>query len=420
MAGRSRTTKQLAQRIRLDYFKKSFPLPLWTRRLSIGLVLLGMLWLGWDYLSGGHAYNAGPVSHGHQIVANNCQACHVQQGSWEIKATDQACAMCHDAPAHQAKQVFTPTCTSCHVEHRGAFQLAMTSNASCTQCHANLKVKASETTVALNIASFSTGHPELSAMRPGHAPDPGTIKLNHQIHLKSDLRGPQGSTVQLQCADCHQPAILNADRKPLSASMAPVTFEKHCMSCHPLLFDSRFTDPAPHKETGIVEQYVIAQYTAYIAKHPNAVHEPVRLNRDLPSRPIPPAPRNAAEWIAQQTEEAERLLWQKSCKECHPLTYPAPSSRPEVPKALEPVRWMKNASFDHVSHQLVSCTECHTQAAASQKTEDVLLPVIATCQKCHREGQNAAGAFCSECHVYHDWSKSKPVRNTNSISQFAR
>jgi transcription elongation factor Elf1 len=91
-----------------------------------------------------------------------------------------------------------------------------------------------------------------------------------------------------------------------------------------------------------------------------------------------------------------------------------------VPMARETVRWMKNASFDHTSHQLVACAECHTQALSSQKTEDVLLPVIATCQKCHHDGQNAAGALCSECHVYHDWSKAKPVRSTNSISQFAR
>jgi len=65
--------------------------------------------------------------------------------------------------------------------------------------------------------------------------------------------------------------------------------------------------------------------------------------------------------------------------------------------AHETVRWMKNAAFDHTSHQLVACAECHTEAPSSQRTEDVLLPVIATCQKCHREGQNAAGTYCSEC-----------------------
>jgi hypothetical protein len=419
MAGRIRTTKQLAQRIQLDYFKKSFPLPLWKRRLSYGLVAVGLLWLGWDAFAGKHAYNAGPLSQGHRIVAGNCQACHLQQGSWEMRATDAACTACHNAPAHQAKQLFTPSCASCHVEHRGAVRLAAMSDASCIQCHANLKVKEGRTTFATNVASFSQGHPEIAAMRPGHALDPGTLKLNHQIHMKKDLRGPDGSPVQLGCSDCHQPTHNFASGKPFSPNMAEVTFEKHCMSCHPLVFDSRFTAPAPHKETKMVQEYVVAQYTSYIAQHPDAVHEPVHLHPSLPGRPIPSAPRNAQEWIAQQTEEAERLLWQKSCKECHPLTYPAPSSRPEVPMAHETVRWMKNASFDHTSHQLVACAECHTEAPSSQKTEDVLLPAIATCQRCHREGENAAGAYCSECHVYHDWSQAKSVRSTRSISQFA-
>ncbi len=79
---------------------------------------------------------------------------------------------------------------------------------------------------------------------------------------------------------------------------------------------------------------------------------------------------------------------------------------------------MKNAWFDHKAHQLVACTECHTDAPRSQRTEDVLLPGIATCQKCHHEGRGAAVSECYECHVYHDWSKAKPVKSAATISQF--
>src|SRR5258707_2343822 len=190
MAGRTRTTKTLAQRIQLDYFKKSFPISRWRRRLSIGLTAAGLLWLSWDALSGKQAYNAGPLARGHKIVTNDCQACHAQPGFWGMKTSDMACVKCHDAPVHQAKQTFTPECTACHVEHEGAFRLAETSDASCTQCHADLKVKEGKIDFALNIKSFSSGHPEFAAIRPGHAPDPGTIKLNHQIHLKADLAGP--------------------------------------------------------------------------------------------------------------------------------------------------------------------------------------------------------------------------------------
>src|ERR1035438_7100471 len=86
-------------------------------------------------------------------------------------------------------------------------------------------------------------------------------------------------------------------------------------------------------------------------------------------------------------------------------------------KHCHATQWMKNAWFDHKAHQLVDCTECHTEARKSQKTEDVLLPGIATCQKCHSGGQNAAVSQCYECHVYHDWSKAKPVNNTSTISK---
>jgi hypothetical protein len=420
MARRIRTTKKLAQRINLNYFKKTFPIPYWRRALSIGLTGIGLLWLGWDALSGKQAFNAGPLSHGHKIVTNKCESCHSEPSFWGTKTGDMACLRCHEAPVHQAKQTFTPECTSCHVDHRETFKLAMVTTSSCTQCHADLKVKEGKTDYALNIKSLSNGHPEFAAVRPGHPPDPGTLKLNHQIHLKKDLRGPDGKPVQMVCSDCHQLTPNPGSRRSLSPEIAQVTFEQHCKSCHPLVFDKRFAEPAPHKETKVVEDYVVKTYTDYIAMHPEQVHEPLQLNPDLPTRPIPPPPRNEEEWIAQRVEEAERLLWQKSCKECHILTYPAPTTRPEVPKSNTTTRWMKHAWFDHKPHQLVACAECHTEAPTSQKTEDVLLPVIATCQKCHYEGSKSADVECSECHAYHDWSKAKPTKSTNTISHFGK
>ncbi len=439
MAGRIRTTKKVAQRIQLDYFKKAFPIPYWKRMLAYGLTALGLLWLGWDALAGKQGYNAGPLSHGHKLITNNCVSCHATPALWGTKTSDVACAKCHDAPIHQETQTFMPACTTCHVDHQGSFRLAATSAASCTQCHADLNANGGTATYAGNIKSFSNGHPEFAAVRPGHAADPGTLKLNHQIHLKKDLRGPDGKPVQLVCSNCHQEgtpqstpsaeqqATMSTDQllasvspRKLSPQIAPVSFEKHCMTCHPLLFDKRFKDPAPHKETAVVQDYVVKTYTEYIAAHPAEVHEPVQLNPDLPARPIPPPPRNAEEWIAQHVEEADRVLWQKDCKECHKLTYPAPSVRPEVAKANTALHWLKNAWFDHKPHQLVACTECHANAPTSQKTEDVLLPVIATCQKCHYDGSKAAESRCYECHDYHDWTKAKPTVNANAISQFGK
>jgi hypothetical protein len=157
------------------------------------------------------------------------------------------------------------------------------------------------------------------------------------------------------------------------------------------VFDSRFTDPVPHQDTKVVHDFVLRKYTE--ANQGN---------------------------IAQSVEEAERLLWQKTCKECHVLTYPAPETRPEIAKAAIPVRWMTHAKFEHKAHQLVSCTECHGQAKTSNNTADVLLPGIATCQKCHSGSRTAADFRCSECHDYHDWTKAKPASSVHTIPDFAR
>lgn len=373
MAGRTRTTKKLAQRIDLHYFKRMYPIPRWKRLLTIAAAGLSVAWLGWAGITGRQSeFNAGPLAHGHTILTNNCSSCHVAAG-FGTKITETACLSCHDAPIHQAKQSFTPACTTCHIEHQGAFELAATSEASCTQCHNNLKTTDGRMQFAASISSFNSGHPDFVAVRPGHLPDPGTIKLSHQVHLKSDLKGPNGP-VQLKCADCH--GVTNTSPN----------YAQHCASCHPLVFDSRFTEPAPHQDTKTVHDFVV---------------------------------RNQAN-IAQRVEEAERLLWQKTCKECHTLTYPVPGERPEIPKSAITVRWMKNAEFDHKAHQLVTCTECHAQAKTSNKTEDVLLPGIATCQRCHNGTKYAAEARCSECHLYHDWSKAKPASSVHAIADFAR
>src|SRR5579862_9291432 len=160
MAGRTRTTKKLAQRIDLNYFKRAYPLPRWKRTLSIAAVGVGVAWLGWGALTGKQsAFNAGPLAHGHLILTNNCSSCHVSIVWFGTRATENACLACHNAPMHQAKQTFTPACTSCHVEHQGTFRLAVTDDASCTQCHGSLKTADGRMQFAASISSFNNCHP---------------------------------------------------------------------------------------------------------------------------------------------------------------------------------------------------------------------------------------------------------------------
>jgi hypothetical protein len=141
-------------------------------------------------------------------------------------------------------------------------------------------------------------------------------------------------------------------------------------------------------------------------------------DKRLPTRPVPPIPRNAQEWVAQRLTDAQLLLWRKACKECHALSYPSgPESLPVVAKAAITTRWLPHASFDHEAHQLLACASCHARANNSKETSDVLIPGIQVCRECHRSGGNSAEARCFECHTYHDWSKEKQVNAGYTVPQ---
>jgi len=439
MAGRTRTTKKLAQRINLDYFKTLHGIPRWRRILSAVFTVAGLGWLGWHGLRGSPTpYNAGPIANAHHLIAHKCVACHASKTGFQQSVTDQACLGCHDGPIHHAEQTFSPACSDCHVEHKGVLRLAATSNQACAQCHGNLaaKDKNSPPRFAADISDFDSKHPEFAPLRTGQK-DPGTIKFNHQVHLKKELRGPQGSIVQLKCDDCHRGAGFEekwpfgeAEMTPASftpgtnlstmlpsrAYMEPVNYMKHCSSCHPLQFDRRIPDAAPHKDPKIVYDFALKKLTEYIAAHPDQIHTVDEPDKRLPSRPVPPIPRNSQEWIANHMADAQLLLWRKACKECHAMTYPnGPDALPVITKSAIPARWLPHSNFDHEAHQMVACNSCHAKVNKSQETSDVLIPGIQTCRQCHRSGSNFAEARCFECHTYHDWSKQKRINATYTV-----
>ena len=456
---RIRTTKTVSQRIERTYFKQSYPLVRWKWLLSLVFTVVGVLWLSWAAVAGKEQpYNAGSLANPHNLLTRECASCHSEKSTWGTRITDLACQKCHDAPVHQAdaQKALTPTCGECHVEHQGAVNLSATRNATCTQCHSNLKNESGkQLKYQAAIDSFETNHPEFAVVRPGAPMDMGNIKFGHQIHLKKDLRGPdQGKPVQMVCVDCHRgagvqplkdattiakfevppPATMSTGSIPVvrnpagvlvspilkeRAYMAPIHYEQMCASCHPLFFDKRFPVPLAHRQQPKeVREIVVKTYTDYIRDHPNEVGESLALDPTLPARPVPPPPRNATEWIAQRVEEAERLLWQKTCKECHTLMYPIGNSPPTIPETKMTTRWMANATFDHQAHELVTCQECHDRPAVvngpgvtnSKDTADVNLPGIKTCVRCHNSASDAASSRCSECHQYHDWNKATPVK----------
>jgi hypothetical protein len=469
---RTRTTKKLAQRIDLNYFKRPTPLKRAKFWLSLLLPLLALVWIAErTLLKDSRVYSSGQLSKAHAVLEKECSACHVQlAGAFSAKAADTACLDCHDGPVHHASRIAALNCASCHAEHRGPINIAAAGDQPCAECHMDLKASRGDTQYASHINSFEDGHPEFAALRSvagESASDPGTIKLNHALHMKPIRRGPNGPNVQLDCVNCHRPPAVDADLKysdpkyrsaaasykdsdeflsiladglrppkPISGRelMAPVKFANACAACHLLTFDKRFDEGVPHDKPEVIHAFLLKEFQRYIAAHPADVRVTRDPNRDLTGKPLPSEVRvlTPAQWVVERTADAEELLWRKTCKQCHPLDSPEKNPRtlispsiPEmesgatsvVPRAMLPylepanviLRWMPHAKFDHDAHRGFSCVSCHAKALTSTESSDVLLPGIETCKTCHAPGPDHAESRCFECHTYHDWSKRKEV-----------
>jgi len=459
---RVRTTKSLAKRIDLQYFTRRDIFRKWRFWLSVGIPLLAVGWIVYArVVRNQNVYTKGPLSSAHAVLTTNCNLCHVRTASFRATVPDKACLGCHDAPAHNQRQVFVPQCSSCHVEHVGNMRLAETSDSGCTQCHSDLKTSDGKNLVDPHIGGFDKKHPEFAPLRPGQS-DPGTINLNHFAHLQPTIRGPRG-VVQMVCDDCHrpvntqgpwpysvavvqpasqQPVIMGAtdaqQRKRRSveagfgAYMTAIKYVNQCAACHVLQFDRIIHSPAPHDKPDIVHAFITKQYTDYIAQHPEAVRQPVleiddgmpagltesflRPTRNEPS----PVANSASEWVQLRTAEAERLLWNKNCKMCHISTQHDGPGLPQSVKAVIPTRWLPRSEFDHESHRMLTCVACHSTIPTSRKTADTNLPGITLCRQCHKQAgpaQQAAEGRCFECHSYHDWRQERRVNGIMDIAQ---
>ena len=436
-SGRTRTAKALAKRIDMEYFKRLHPFRRWRMLLSIAAPAVVLLFVAGMSAAGSRApYSSGPLSAAHQVFGERCERCHTTETQrFRAHVTDMACVACHDGPIHKATQTSTPACATCHLDHRGAVQLAAVDDQLCTQCHRSLTTTTGQLTVAREVGAFQNGHPEFAALRAGATGSPGTagaagtpeafdpavLRFNHEVHLKSDLRGPDGPT-RLECSTCHKPDAAQAGRPSAGEGvlMAPVTYAASCASCHPLYFDPLIDAAVPHDTPEKVHAVVVQSLQQFIAARPEQITRPDPVRGRIPvSFPTPMQPvRTAAEWTTARTAMAEQLLWTKTCAECHTLEFraaPAATQPPAIPTSAGLPRvvptniakeWMPRARFDHRAHQLATCTSCHA-ASTSRETSDVLMPSIATCQTCHTS-RNGAEGRCFECHGYHDWTKAKP------------
>jgi hypothetical protein len=363
---RTRTTKGVAQRIDLNYFKRATPFKRAKLWLAILAPALALVWIGWHFFGGDQrVYSSGRLSEAHALLEKQCAACHVREiRGLSAKAADSACLACHDGPAHHPEMTASTApkqaCAECHAEHRGSTNLAAARTKNCTECHGDLGAAGAGSHLAKSIRSLADGHPEFAALRPtangGAGRDPGTIKLNHAVHMRSIRRGPTGPMVQLECSDCHRPSLSGetqwkyGDENYAAANvsytsaesfdtggsrglptkqpwsdrqlMAPVKFANACADCHSLTFDKRFAEGVPHDRPNIVHAFLVKKFSEYVAAHPGDLREVQEPGRSLTGREVAPQSRtvSAAQWVAERVASAEELLWHKTCSQCHAMT----------------------------------------------------------------------------------------------------
>jgi predicted CXXCH cytochrome family protein len=346
---------------------------------------------------------------------------------------------------HQASELFTPDCVTCHREHRSDHKALTTiGDQFCVQCHADLRTKDGQAPqFATQIRGFDTGHPEFSVIVAGqHAQkaarvklsdkaalrDTSAIKLNHQIHLTPErIKKVTGKT--LTCTNCHR---MDAQ----GAYMLPIDYTEHCSQCHPLEFDERFpgqvvdhgTQPEGIQEflkNNFFTPRCLAQAGLPQPSPPAAGTEGVRRPgqaASAPAQPQPPTPESVKirSCVEEGLREAQKRLYaggkQSVCGLCHTLQDPAPGSQlPTVARPEIPVRWFMHAKFEHQAHMRATtakataenknpCESCHRPdlpVSKSTQTGDVLLPGIASCQECHSSA-GGVGFQCVTCHQYHE------------------
>jgi predicted CXXCH cytochrome family protein len=383
-------------------------------------------------------WSPGPLHTAHQSIGSRCDACHVKPFE---PVRDHECFVCHASVQHHVDirtadiSLFQGTqCTGCHLEHKQPAALVQRDPRVCTDCHADLGRRKSNTTVE-NATDFGTDHPEFrltvlastgTSMSTGtggegaplpwkavrldrndsaHFVEHSHLKFSHRQHLDpKGVKSPTGVRV-LGCQDCHRP-------NTSGRNMLPIRMETHCSGCHSLLFDEHDpTSGVPHGNLEAVYKTLREHFShEYLvqsgAASPAGSRELRRPGNE--QRALTEAEqRRAGDWVdTQSLKIARELLEKRVCVDCHEVTH-VPGRTGLEQWRVEPVQltanWMPRARFDHAAHISETCVSCHAGAPESKHATDILLPGINRCRECHGGSGTSAkvASDCLMCHPFH-------------------
>lgn len=395
--------------------QKRFILPRITLLSIVAIAAVTLSCFVWPLLSSNKTqWNAGPLANAHGMIGHDCIRCHTRSFQ---EIGDDSCEQCHSLTDHSSKMSKIQTtlgsdpnrCIDCHKDHRGENGLIESDSRLCLECHVKMQHLLDDKTVN-NIVSWNS-HPKFDIPET----DSSSVKLNHQVHLKPGIRGPDGAT-NLQCSSCHK-------YEPLSGNFKPITFDSECRTCHSLNFDERLASrQVPHAKANVVFASLVAQYTeltfAQESQEPAYSDFAIRRRPGFEPNNVEKALSLSKEAILSSARQAETELFTRTaCVLCHQVDHNnEQSAELDSRFKTKPVElslsYLPGAKFRHAAHEEVSCTSCHQNIESSTKTEELHMPQIENCRNCHSEGSTPSGVK-SECRLCHTYHSALPLESKN-------
>ncbi len=400
-------------------------------------------------------WSSGELSLAHHDLKDNCEACHATPF---VSVQDSTCLTCHEElgdhaekprlmegmapiPAGEAWQWAVAetlgkegpgSCTSCHLEHEGKVRQQAATEQFCADCHEALDTRLTKVAFS-NADDFGKKHPQfrptfftaydqeepvrvsLDRMGAGGIEEKSGLLFPHDIHMDED-GGVARMAISLdqygeplECSNCHE---LTEDK----VGYKPVEMEPSCEGCHSLVADRDAAGNFVSLRHGDVED--LMEDLANMGKGPTRA---VVTGRERPGQFASGRTyainfgRPAASLIAIN----RALMPGGTCGDCHVPT--RSDGRPDLMPVNLPDRYMQHGFFTHVGHEDEDCTDCHA-ADTSEKSTDLLLPDLESCQDCHEgasaiasnvKGNQVVPSSCAMCHGYHTptnpWPGDHPI-----------
>lgn len=388
-----------------------------------------------------------------------------------------SCSVCH--PEHRGDRPLTrvsdAVCTNCHqdLEHRPRLRGSGEFFASITRFAPGSGRGGHPEFAAVarldGTRPTSSGKPlirhgveaRVGMLPNGAVGDLTRLHFPHKAHLDvGGVLNGRGELTRMQCDDCH--ALDDSGRY-----MRPIVFEQHCRECHGLYFDAQLAMQPLPPEVGQVPHERMSIVRGFLTNHFVDIRRAQAIEGQ--KRPFPGP---ADEFDVDQSDREELRKWVESiekrlreggrgqvrgtprnyvarwrehggCAYCHVIESQNPGIGEPfsiAPPAI-PNRWLPHSAFSHDSHRELDCNECHQRqrpenstpaageaakdlelsVATSQFAEDVLLPSIEVCRRCHNdspihstgrviEHAQGASATCVECHTYHRRDRTTPTK----------